>query len=240
VAQDAKAVIGSAQKALGDLKSISYSGSARDVAFQQCGANATAMVCQGYARSDAANQQLRSRHRSDGARVASHWCDEQHRAWGISDRRARHVLSAGHTATGGPLAAVGRLTRALHHAWPISTQVPSYPAAVGVDRKDVDCRVIVIDDNRDAASVTAMLVEELGGECKTAFDGESGLREMLNTGPMSRWSTSARPVWMDMRPAGASANSSETMWWWWRSQVLDRSRTKKGLSSEGPNEAEAG
>ena len=47
VAQDAKTVIGSAQKALGDLKSISYSGSARDVAFQQCGANATAMVCRG-------------------------------------------------------------------------------------------------------------------------------------------------------------------------------------------------
>ena len=47
MAQDAKTVIGNAQKALGDLKSISYSGSARDVAFQQCGANATAMVCQG-------------------------------------------------------------------------------------------------------------------------------------------------------------------------------------------------
>jgi glyoxylase-like metal-dependent hydrolase (beta-lactamase superfamily II) len=47
MAQDVKTVISNAQKALGDLKSISYSGSARDVAFQQCGANATAMVCQG-------------------------------------------------------------------------------------------------------------------------------------------------------------------------------------------------
>ena len=47
LAQDAKPVIASAQRALGDLKSITYSGSAKDVAFQQCGANAAAMMCQG-------------------------------------------------------------------------------------------------------------------------------------------------------------------------------------------------
>ncbi len=46
-AQDAKTVIANAQKALGDPKSVTYSGSARDVAFQQCGANATAMTCNG-------------------------------------------------------------------------------------------------------------------------------------------------------------------------------------------------
>ena len=46
-AQDAKAVIASAQKALGNPTSITYSGSAKDVSFQQCGANAAAMVCQG-------------------------------------------------------------------------------------------------------------------------------------------------------------------------------------------------
>ena len=45
VAQDAKTVIANAQKALGDLKSITYSGSAKDVAFQQCGANSTDMIC---------------------------------------------------------------------------------------------------------------------------------------------------------------------------------------------------
>jgi glyoxylase-like metal-dependent hydrolase (beta-lactamase superfamily II) len=44
---DAKTVIANAQKALGDLKSITYSGSAKDVAFQQCGANAVAMICRG-------------------------------------------------------------------------------------------------------------------------------------------------------------------------------------------------
>jgi glyoxylase-like metal-dependent hydrolase (beta-lactamase superfamily II) len=47
LAQDAQTVIANAQKALGDLKSITYSGSAKDVAFQQCGANAADMTCRG-------------------------------------------------------------------------------------------------------------------------------------------------------------------------------------------------
>jgi glyoxylase-like metal-dependent hydrolase (beta-lactamase superfamily II) len=47
MAQDAKTVIASAQKALGDVKSITYSGSAKDVAFQQCGSNAADMNCRG-------------------------------------------------------------------------------------------------------------------------------------------------------------------------------------------------
>jgi glyoxylase-like metal-dependent hydrolase (beta-lactamase superfamily II) len=47
MAQDAKTVIASAQKALGDVKSITYSGSAKDVSFQQCGANAADMMCRG-------------------------------------------------------------------------------------------------------------------------------------------------------------------------------------------------
>jgi glyoxylase-like metal-dependent hydrolase (beta-lactamase superfamily II) len=45
--QDATEAVASAQKALGDLKSITYSGSAKDVAFQQCGANAADMTCRG-------------------------------------------------------------------------------------------------------------------------------------------------------------------------------------------------
>jgi glyoxylase-like metal-dependent hydrolase (beta-lactamase superfamily II) len=47
LAQDAQAVIASAQKALGDVKSVTYSGTAKDVAFQQCGANAADMNCRG-------------------------------------------------------------------------------------------------------------------------------------------------------------------------------------------------
>ena len=45
--QDAKTVIENARKALGNVQSITYSGSAKDVAFQQCGANATDMICKG-------------------------------------------------------------------------------------------------------------------------------------------------------------------------------------------------
>jgi glyoxylase-like metal-dependent hydrolase (beta-lactamase superfamily II) len=47
ITQDPTAVIAKAQTALGDLKSITYSGSAKDVAFQQCGANAADMICKG-------------------------------------------------------------------------------------------------------------------------------------------------------------------------------------------------
>jgi glyoxylase-like metal-dependent hydrolase (beta-lactamase superfamily II) len=47
IAQDAKTVIANAQKALGDAKAITYSGSAKDVAFQQCGSNAADMTCRG-------------------------------------------------------------------------------------------------------------------------------------------------------------------------------------------------
>src|SRR5688572_32782114 len=46
-AQDARTVITNAQAALGNVQSVTYSGSARDVAFQQCGANATALICYG-------------------------------------------------------------------------------------------------------------------------------------------------------------------------------------------------
>jgi glyoxylase-like metal-dependent hydrolase (beta-lactamase superfamily II) len=46
MAQDARTVIANAQKALGAPTSITYSGEARDVSFQQCGANAKAMICQ--------------------------------------------------------------------------------------------------------------------------------------------------------------------------------------------------
>jgi glyoxylase-like metal-dependent hydrolase (beta-lactamase superfamily II) len=47
MAQEVATVIANAQKALGDVKAITYSGSAKDVSFQQCGASATQMNCQG-------------------------------------------------------------------------------------------------------------------------------------------------------------------------------------------------
>ncbi len=36
-------------------------------------------------------------------------------------------------------------------------------------------RVVVIDDNRDAADAAAMFVEDLGGEVRVAYDGETGI-----------------------------------------------------------------
>ena len=47
MAQDAKTVIANAQKALGDVKSITYSGSGRNVSFQQCGGNSVHPTCDG-------------------------------------------------------------------------------------------------------------------------------------------------------------------------------------------------
>ena len=47
MAQDAKTVIANAQKALGDPKSITYSGPRRTSRFSSAAANASAMVCQG-------------------------------------------------------------------------------------------------------------------------------------------------------------------------------------------------
>jgi CheY-like chemotaxis protein len=62
---------------------------------------------------------------------------------------------------------------------PVCTQSPPARAPEASSPHRIDCRVMVIDDNRDAANVMAMLVEELGGVCRTAYDGESGVREAL-------------------------------------------------------------
>lgn len=46
------------------------------------------------------------------------------------------------------------------------------------DEQRLDRRILIIDDNEDAANATAMLVEDMGGEARVAYDGESAL-EML-------------------------------------------------------------
>jgi PAS domain S-box-containing protein len=62
---------------------------------------------------------------------------------------------------------------------PLATAVdlsppPSVDAAMPLHR-----RVVIIDDNEDAANMMAMLVESLGGQARVAYDGEQGLREVL-------------------------------------------------------------
>jgi PAS domain S-box-containing protein len=44
-------------------------------------------------------------------------------------------------------------------------------------------RVVVIDDNEDAANSTAMLIEALGGESRVAYRGETGVRLVLEYQP---------------------------------------------------------
>ena len=43
------------------------------------------------------------------------------------------------------------------------------------DEDRLERRVLVIDDNQDAANTTAMLVEDMGGDARVAYDGESAL-----------------------------------------------------------------
>jgi hypothetical protein len=52
---------------LGDPKSVTYSGSAKDVAFQQLRIQRRRHELPRHARPDAADQQLRARHRPGGA-----------------------------------------------------------------------------------------------------------------------------------------------------------------------------
>ena len=53
------------------------------------------------------------------------------------------------------------------------------PSAEQISGRTLARRVVVIDDNHDAANVTAMLVQALGGECRIAYDGISGVQEVL-------------------------------------------------------------
>ena len=45
----------------------------------------------------------------------------------------------------------------------------------GADEQRLDRRVLVVDDNQDAANAMAMLIAEIGGDARVAYDGESAL-----------------------------------------------------------------
>ena len=59
------------------------------------------------------------------------------------------------------------------------TQAPIRPASV----PRVDCRVLIVDDNQDAANTMAMLVEALGGSAAIAHDAASGLQGIAESAP---------------------------------------------------------
>jgi signal transduction histidine kinase/CheY-like chemotaxis protein len=54
------------------------------------------------------------------------------------------------------------------------TRTSALPAVARLaDQRQVDRRVLIIDDNEDAANTTAMLIEDMGGEARVAYDGET-------------------------------------------------------------------
>jgi signal transduction histidine kinase/ActR/RegA family two-component response regulator len=56
------------------------------------------------------------------------------------------------------------------------SRTPLVPATERrADERRLDRRVLIIDDNEDAANTTAMLIEDMGGEARVAYDGGSAL-----------------------------------------------------------------
>jgi len=52
-----------------------------------------------------------------------------------------------------------------------------------LDVPRIECRVLIIDDNRDAAKTIAMLVEELGASTRIAHDATTGLQALDESVP---------------------------------------------------------
>jgi CheY-like chemotaxis protein len=66
---------------------------------------------------------------------------------------------------------------------PVACDIPAAapPATPGEAR--IDRRVVIIDDNEDAAQSLAMLVEALGAQARTAHDGAAGIDTVLRFRP---------------------------------------------------------
>jgi signal transduction histidine kinase/CheY-like chemotaxis protein len=63
---------------------------------------------------------------------------------------------------------------------PLAASSAGVPQRASVDdAQRVNRRVVIIDDNEDAANTMAMLIESLGGEPRVAYDGEQGIREAV-------------------------------------------------------------
>ena len=67
---------------------------------------------------------------------------------------------------------------------PLSVRAESAepPEAPPIPRR-TERRVMIIDDNADAARAMSHLVTAMGGECRVAYNGETGLREVQAFGP---------------------------------------------------------
>jgi CheY-like chemotaxis protein len=63
------------------------------------------------------------------------------------------------------------------------SQRPVEARSMPSDAQHVTSRVLIVDDNQDAASSMAMLVEALGGIARTAYDAMSGLDALAEFRP---------------------------------------------------------
>jgi CheY-like chemotaxis protein len=66
---------------------------------------------------------------------------------------------------------------------PLSEARPAQPSAPRVEVPRIRSRVVIIDDNRDAARTMSMLVDELGGTARTAYDAAGGLEAVQEFRP---------------------------------------------------------
>jgi len=67
---------------------------------------------------------------------------------------------------------------------PVARHVEPLAARVARQRRAaIGQKVLVIDDNLDAANTVALLVESLGNACEVAYDGETGLARALALRP---------------------------------------------------------
>jgi CheY-like chemotaxis protein len=66
---------------------------------------------------------------------------------------------------------------------PVCHALPARPSVRQLDLPHVACRVVIVDDNRDAAKTMSMFVEELGGSTRIAHDAASGLEAVQDYQP---------------------------------------------------------
>jgi len=62
-------------------------------------------------------------------------------------------------------------------------RTPAVHAAKAPDRPLAGRRILIIDDNRDAADSTAMILATLGADVRAAYDGRDALDLMRQHGP---------------------------------------------------------
>ena len=86
---------------------------------------------------------------------------------------------------------------------PLAQQAEARAKTRGHTRR-ITSRVLIVDDNDDAARSMAMLVEALGGRAAAAHDGLTG----RNSSRTSCFSTSACRAWTGTRRAAASGARS--------------------------------